>query len=267
MVACLTDRSLPARLDYQADGQAALGFDPPKGLYAWVAHGMEDDSGDKEAGDMAEEAEGEGRMLLWMGGADHTEDYVACLDTSHYTPPGVYPDATTERRVKQLQTDLNNDFAACARANGFGEVQDLPPPAVDGLPGVMEVELPLRITEAELRTLLGVCPPVDEGRIRALADGAAGGTAEGVVMGPTIWFEIPGLEGTESWTMGMDGRVRAFDSESTFIDVTAEASEDLVQAAALAEVMIDVKQQVLAELIDQLAVEGIRYDGPQVTRG
>jgi hypothetical protein len=185
-----------------------------------------------------------------LGGADRTADYDACVAETQFTQPGDFADPATEQRVKQLQTDLNNDFAACARANGFPEVEDQPPPVLDGgvtnTPGA--INLPWRITEDELRDLLATCPVYDKSRLRDLADGqaGAGGTSwlEETILGPSIFFDIP------SWD-----------------DPDGMSDEDFARFKSLSEVEAVVANAQLAEFIADLQAEGITYQGPRPTAG
>jgi hypothetical protein len=251
MAACLADMSISASLSDQDDGQTRLDIDPSPGddRLVWV---LPDGSAmqlfdDEESTEMLNAAVSEGRSLLWLAGVDRTADLDACIEETQFTQPGPYADPATEQRLKQLQTDLNNDFAACARANGFPEVEDQPPPVLDGVTaGVASLILPWRMTEEELRDLLAECPAYDEGRIRELADGEAAGAnwLEETIMGPVLGFKPP-----------------SFDNPDGVSD------EEFPRWEGLEETMAEVQNSQLQELIDKLQAEGIRYDGPRPEAG
>ncbi|MDR1294170.1 MAG: hypothetical protein LBK59_04335 [Bifidobacteriaceae bacterium] len=133
MAACLAEGSISTSLSDQGDGQTRLDIDASPGPFAWVlADGTSTQATDTESTELADAAVSEGRSLLWLDGADRTEEYDACVAETQFTQPGPFADPATEQRIKQLQTDLNNDFAACARANGFPEVEDQGAPVLDG---------------------------------------------------------------------------------------------------------------------------------------
>ncbi|MDR1293671.1 MAG: hypothetical protein LBK59_01735 [Bifidobacteriaceae bacterium] len=245
LVQCLLDKSIGARVDDLPDGQAVFDFGGSAGPVALVA---EDGSGmvtdDPEAQELWEAADSEGRPLLWIGGADRTDEYLACVEESGYTPPVMFPDPAEEDAVKQLQVDLTNDWIACARENGLPNLADVPPAVVDGgttnAPSAM---LSLDTSEDTVREVLEACPPLDEKRFRDLADGRETGPANGVV-GATISFE-----GT---TPG------AVDSPS---------DDEWERIGQLSSIINEFMQRQYQGILDTLAAEGITYQGPEIQWG
>ncbi|MDR1295738.1 MAG: hypothetical protein LBK59_12450 [Bifidobacteriaceae bacterium] len=253
MAACLAGKSISTSLEDQKDGQALLTIDSPPGALAWVpgpaggpVYGAREGT---ETYEMVNAAESEGRTLLWLGGTDRTADYDACVAATHFTQPGPYVDTTAERRLKQLATDLNNNFAACARANGFPDVEDVPPPVIDGgatwmVPPVL---LPLSMTTDEFVDLFAQCPTYDEGRLRELADGEYSGTEMlGGLMGPNYIHGLPCEFGLPC--EGQTRRERTDDEEAH--------SEELYEAQEA-----EARRQ-FEEIIAKLRAEGITYKGP-----
>jgi hypothetical protein len=252
MAACLEGKSISASLDDQVDGQALLEINPPPGAFAWVpadggSMGAISAPGDAESLEMVEAAQSEGRTLLWLGGADRTADYESCVTETHFTQPGPYADAVAEQRTKQLETDLHNNFAACARANGFPDIEDLPAPVLDGgatrqVPGIM---LPLGMTTEELVDLAAQCALYDEDRVRELADGVDNSNGNWVSNGMT---------GPNCCIFGLPGD-----------DVTLRewSDDELAHADALYETLEEEKGRQLEELIAKLRAEGITYNGPR----
>jgi hypothetical protein len=246
MAACLADASIAASLDDQADGQTHLDIDIPSGdrSFVWVtADGLSSQAtDDEESTAMVNAAVDEGRSLLWLRGIDRTAEYDACVEESQFTQPGMFADPATEQRLKQLQVDLNNDFAACARANGLPDIADQPPPVIDGgaTTGPGQILLPWTITEDELRDLLAQCPVYDESRLRELAGGQnRDNWFEETLVGPFLFFDIPNME------------------------TTGISDEDLPRAKSLTNVLAEVADHQLEEFIEKLAAEGITYNGPR----
>jgi hypothetical protein len=240
MAACLNDLSIPAIPADEPDGQMRVDISPLAGTFAWVdADGAGTSATDTESMDLFDTASREGRALLWIGGADRTEEYLNCIETTDYTKPGPYADPQVERSVKQTEVDLNNDFAACARANGYPEVTDVPPPVIDGgktsqSPPVM---LPLRTTEEGLRELLAACPPLDEDRLRVMARGEDPSHID-TTIGPWITVDIPPDAGAES--------------------------AQWLHFIALRGVIGEVSNEILTEFKERLAAEGTEYNGPEI---
>jgi hypothetical protein len=246
MAACLADVSIAATLNDQEDGQTQLDIDIPSGddTFVWVqADGQSSQARDiDESTAMVEAAWAEDRSLLWLRGVDRTAEYDACVEETEFTQPGLFADSATEQRLKQLRVDLNNDFAACARANGFPEIKDQPPPVIDGgaTQGPGQILLPWRVTEDGLRDLLAECPVFDEGRLRELAGGQNRDKwFEETIVGPNLFLDIPNM------------------------NTTGISDEDLPRAKSLWEVVADAAGRQLEEVIEKLAGEGITYDGPR----
>jgi hypothetical protein len=242
MATCLNDLSIPAILTDWPDGQAQVDFSPTEGAFAWVDSDGAGSSGpDTESTELFNTASEEGRTFLWIGGADRTEDYVRCAEETEYTKPGPFADPETERRVKQVQVDLNNDFAACARANGYPEIADVPPPVIDGGETSQSepLLLPLTITEEGLRELLAACPPLDEERLRVMATGEDDSVLIATMIGP--WIAADPSAGSD-----YDGQ-----------------SPERTPWMALEAIISEVKTTLLEDFKERLAAEGIPYNGPE----
>lgn len=97
---------------------------------------------------------------LLIDGEDHSDTYKGCLAESGYdtiAAQGVRQWDPEDMELAQQQLNANNEWAACVRANGWPNVQDVALPAdpSSGVPGVL---IPFTITEDQLRQLLVVCP-------------------------------------------------------------------------------------------------------------
>ncbi|MDR1824402.1 MAG: hypothetical protein LBR27_03580 [Bifidobacteriaceae bacterium] len=104
---------------------------------------------------------GKASQLLYLG-KDYGKEYDQCLAESGYTEPEWQTDPTEELKDKQKTADAGAEWAACARENGFPQVQDPAPPVADEWQTSPMVLLPSSITEEQLRALLQVCPSFDE---------------------------------------------------------------------------------------------------------
>jgi hypothetical protein len=239
LVQCLIDHSIPARVNDLPDGQSSLDIGGSGGAVAFVAvDGTSLYTDDAEAQELWDAASKEGRPLLWIGGVDRTEDYVACVEESGYTAPLNIPDPAVEQAVKQLQVDLNNDWIACARDNGFPGLADVPPPVIDGgVTGDPPAILPDSTSEDLLRDVLEQCPPLVEDRFRELADGQETGP-KAAVFGANISFE--GIQPD-----AIDGL----------------SKDEFDRIAGLSAIVGEAMESQCMEILARLAAEGITYRG------
>jgi hypothetical protein len=124
---------------------------------------------DLAAADSEDATPSPAKALLIVDGVDHSDIYAACLDESEYDENAVYaavdysPMAELEP-LYQLMIDASNEWAKCARENGFPTTKDAVMPKGEGQPMAL---LPASITEVELRELLAVCPNFDPAIVEA----------------------------------------------------------------------------------------------------
>ncbi|MDR2896653.1 MAG: hypothetical protein LBV30_08425 [Propionibacteriaceae bacterium] len=106
---------------------------------------------------------GEGIGLL-VDGVDHSQIYGQCLDQTGYDQqaawnaddPGMDPEQT------QQQVDVNNEWAACARENGFPALKDSTMPTdLKDYQQSPTILLPGTISPEQLSQLLEACPNWD----------------------------------------------------------------------------------------------------------
>jgi hypothetical protein len=171
----MTAADIPVMSSPQEDGQLGVWFpedreiwwrapraDNPQGGFSSSFHGVEE--GDREARD--EFAAGEGYGLV-VDGVDRSDDYTRCLEESAYFAPVVDEVALQEEqaRMNRLSAEATNDFAACARENGYPSLPDVDSAGTSDVPGGLNapeaVELPLAMGTEELRELLEVCHVYD----------------------------------------------------------------------------------------------------------
>jgi hypothetical protein len=204
--ACLIDKSLPAQItDYEGD-QASVGF---KDVLAWgvsadgkvflAAAPAQSFSGSgppettAELDRLTRDAQESPWGNVWyVDGVDRTEDYGTCIDTTGYTEPELPPvDQAADLLIKQALADASNEWAACARENGFPDIRD----AVaerdrDTRPVVL---LPPTVTAEQITQLVAVCPPFDVEAAQAEYDSYTTGDGGTVQHQPVVGFDVPGF--------------------------------------------------------------------------
>jgi hypothetical protein len=171
---CLVAAELPFEAYPQDDGQVYVNWTQDRKIVfrdGSVDAAMVESNGGTDEEALREFANGEGYGLL-VDGVDRSEDYIRCRDESGYFEPVLDEVALREERDRfnQLSVDATYPFAVCARENGYPDVAD---PAVivdptlemadplgmgEMVPGV---ELPLTMSEDDLRALLAACRPYD----------------------------------------------------------------------------------------------------------
>jgi len=96
---------------------------------------------------------------LWIDRVDHSPTYAQCLAESGYSDDAAWGSSTTTNtQALQLQVNANNQWAACARENGWPDIQDSSMPDPQTTTSTPSVLLPGTITEDQLRALLDACP-------------------------------------------------------------------------------------------------------------
>ncbi|MDR1806994.1 MAG: hypothetical protein LBR33_03630 [Propionibacteriaceae bacterium] len=192
---------LPSIVNFAADAQA-LAIDL-EGLPMISAAVSEDDL-DKFYDGVDWSGTPEAR--LQYDGIDRTDDWVRCLNESGYSQSDVLAGILGSPLgvdLMQRSVEANNEWAACARANGFPETKDSQMPAkFDGTeyPAAL---LPSSITEDQLRALLEVCPNFDGARMTANAQYDTQfqsaelneiSLPDDYYVAPTIGFDYPGFD-------------------------------------------------------------------------
>jgi hypothetical protein len=129
------------------------------------------------------------RPYLIVGAQDHTEAYVRCMADTGYDLPLIAADPGEELQEKQRRTDINNDWANCAREHGFPGIADAPAPVADNWATSPKLLLPLSVGDGVLRSVVEACPPFDkDSRDQGLTDAVAWND-------PDIGFDVPGFDG------------------------------------------------------------------------
>jgi hypothetical protein len=143
---------------------------------------------------------------LRVDGQDYTDVWVSCHQSSGYSTMNAINGILNSPFGTDMFQKLvlaSNDWAACARENGFPEVQDAHLPQARDLTQVPTALLPASITEAQLRALLETCPNFDAARMKAndlLAlqmnqSDQLDQLPEGFYLPPSIGFDYPGFNG------------------------------------------------------------------------
>jgi hypothetical protein len=189
------------------EGQPTVGFE---GYTVWRdSEGAEGTShasgqGDAELWALLAEKDPE-KPALFVDGRDYSVEYAKCLESSDYTRPTWSVASVEELKSKQETADVSNEWAACARENGFANVRDAEMTAADGFATVPTAILPASTTIEELKVLLTKCPNADaDGPAKYVTGGdRIGDTGGGVVLdgegeeapSPNIGLDLPGCDG------------------------------------------------------------------------
>lgn len=107
---------------------------------------------------------------LWVDRVDRSETYAQCLDESGYSTRAAWGSGQIDPAPFQKQVDANNKWAACARENGWPNVQDSVMPTDLNNPDWPTILLPESITEDQLRALLDACPNLNPEHKQMLED-------------------------------------------------------------------------------------------------
>jgi hypothetical protein len=100
----------------------------------------------------------DGGYALMLDGVDYTDAYTACRNTVPYTNPWSNTAPADELLDKQAMAKASNEWAACARENGWPGLADVLPGEADNYQTTPTVLLPQTMTGDELRQLLAACP-------------------------------------------------------------------------------------------------------------
>ena len=215
---CLTDAGLPAVYENDEDGRPTrVAFDES------VAAVSVDADGVFFASTAVDEAKAKEffahhdptKPTLELDGIDRTEPWTTCLVQSGYSLIATFNTSSNsayDQEYWRHVVDSSNQWAACARQNGFPETKDAVMPT-DIHSGPMAL-LPPSITEPQLRQLLIACPSFDaeqEKKNEELyaqatgSDPAAAAIPDGVVLAPSIGFDYPGFRGNfDEYPIGPD---------------------------------------------------------------
>jgi hypothetical protein len=215
---CLTDAGLPATYIQGPDGRSTMvGFDDQRAAI-WMSSASTgytkafpedqaldifngiyaDQPVDPDNGVIAVEPE----PFLQIDGVDQTTAWVACLESSGYDESKVWESIDTGpgiEAINQLTVEASNQWARCARDNGYPSVIDAHMPENENqYPTAL---LPSSITAEQLEQLLTACPAFDpaiEEANEALMGedfNYADWPPQGYHVQPSIGFDSPGHNG------------------------------------------------------------------------
>jgi hypothetical protein len=143
---------------------------------------------------------------LEVDGVDHSAVFAQCVETSGYSEDAVYASINWDTTLSpwyQVMVEASNQWAACARENGWPDVTDAHMPQGDEIPTAL---LPISITEDQLRQLLAVCPiydpAIDEANAKLFEEAGNDYSTipEGYQEQPQVGFDYPGFDGDYSVT-------------------------------------------------------------------
>lgn len=167
---CMVQAGVPVELRANTGGAVTV-VGPAAGSASWVyrdAQGVTTGypATDPAVADLLSELSGTqpGTIedpVLYIDGVDYSEPYAQCLAMSGYDEQAAYA-ADYQPRPEDLQRQVqaDNQWAACARDNGYPGIEDT---AVSDADDVPPIWLPGQITPDQLRMLLQSCPNFDPG--------------------------------------------------------------------------------------------------------
>jgi hypothetical protein len=209
---CLQDAGLAVDYETDLDGQSTIVTfaDDVHAVYV-VPGGYPGYSGnltESEIDEFMAEFEGvaDPEPMLRVEGVDHTDVWVQCYESSGYDEMKIVEALLASPVVGELfslTVEASNEWAKCARENGWPGVKDAVMSAKAGSSEVPMALLPTSITEDQLRALLETCPIFDPDRAAKNAalllemSTSAGEKSlpEGYVAEPSIGFDYPGFDG------------------------------------------------------------------------
>jgi len=103
--------------------------------------------------------DGTDHWRLIMDGIDMSEAYAQCRNSIPYTEPWLVADPAQETKDRKAIADASNQWAKCARENGWPLVSDVQPGVPDGYRDIPTVLLPGTMSVPALESLLEACPP------------------------------------------------------------------------------------------------------------
>ncbi|MDR1799531.1 MAG: hypothetical protein LBR19_06590 [Bifidobacteriaceae bacterium] len=159
------DHDLPATLTELGDGSLVPTWDDTKAnvVSTRALNGQQVTAylGDDDSSDGAIFPRRDTAWGLVIDGVDYSEIYTECRASSGYIETWEQPGDPAEELVAKAETAaVSNDWARCARDNGWPEVADATAPVADGYETSPTVLLPITMTEDQLTALLEVCPLV-----------------------------------------------------------------------------------------------------------
>ena len=171
---CLSDAGINVELDQNNQGQLAVVQFIRANTVMWRS--PDGDVGSVVSGDgnITEQSwedfqsitgDSDGAALM-IDGVDYSKEYAQCLAKSGYDERTAQGNMEMDPVQIEKQITSNNIWAACARENGWPDVQDSIAP--DDKAITPDVVLPLTITDDQLWQLLEVCPNYDPAQIEEM---------------------------------------------------------------------------------------------------
>jgi len=171
LYSCLIAADLPASLKQVESSEAVVQFDGH--AYSYLLPGWKEG---ETAGDMGDNghlddpinlttwqmaASANSEAVLVVDGANHTDEFVSCLEKSKYTAPLEERDPAEEVQAKQPVFDATIRWATCARQNGLLSIEDPSPVVADNWATTPMVTLPVTTTPELFDAVLDACPNFD----------------------------------------------------------------------------------------------------------
>jgi len=154
------------------------------------------------------------KPILQVDGVDRTDVWMSCYDESGYSVSAIMAgimDSPVGQSFFSFMVDSSNEWAKCARENGFPETKDAMMPSRYDFSQVPMALLPPSITEPQLTDLLTKCPNFDAEQQKKndelmnkvdKSDPTKVTIPDGVVFPPNVGFDYPGFNGISGGLTG-----------------------------------------------------------------
>jgi len=207
---CLTDAAIPAIYQGDTTGQPtivtidsnvkALGVDPQGNSFS------NEGTTDEEKNDFFKNRD-MSIPVLEIDGINYTDAWSNCFTQTGYSFAAVMEGIMSSpygQDLFRLLVDSSNQWAACARNNGFPDTKDAVMPTESDMSEVPAALLAASITEPQLRELLNKCPHFNAEQQRHndelishvdASDPTKWLVPDGYIMIPSIGFDYPGFNG------------------------------------------------------------------------
>jgi len=195
---CMTDAGITVELKQNNQGQLAVVDFVGADTVMWRQ--PDGDVGNFSTGDITEQdwddfesISGDGTALM-IDGVDYSKQYGQCLAESGYDERTAEGNYEMDPVQIEKQITSNNIWAACARENGWPDIQDSIAPSDTAI--TPTVVLPLTITDDQLWQLLQACSNVDPAQIEEMQQWRQTdptGFPDDYLPDPCIDFDVPGM--------------------------------------------------------------------------
>jgi len=209
---CMTDAGIDVELQQNSQGQLdivqfsgtqSVMWRSPDGSGGAMPVDKEDPADQQATDDFFSDPDGGAALLV--DGVDRSDTYAQCLTESGYDEQAAYGSMRPDPAQMEKQVASNNKWAACARENGWPDVEDSSmSPSNSSWPTIV---LPSTVTDDQLHQLLQACPNFDPTQQEMILqwwqdNPMATSYPDDFLPDPSISFDIPSMSASQGpdWT-------------------------------------------------------------------